>query len=155
MKERVLRIRRLHTNEYFSSPTMAPAVTRACRESCKYCSYRKAFTMKESPRYIWTYFKNDMIQMDSTLMSQLAEGDSLEKKEIRHFRLELMSGTVWNLSEHFYHYHSSVIRNFPKLERCDILVYDGLRDWAGFIKQRSWGACPNSKVRFIDAKTGE
>jgi hypothetical protein len=91
--------------------------------------------------------------MDSTL-SELAEGASLEKKESRHFRLELMSDS-WDLSESFYHVHSYLIRDFPKLEHCDVLVYDGLRNWGEFIKDRYWGACPKNNVRFIDAKTGE
>jgi hypothetical protein len=158
MRERVLRVQKLkiklEPNKYFSSPTPAPAVTRACQESRKYCSYQKAFIIDQTPRYIWTCFETDIVQMDSTLMGQLAKGDSVEKNEIRHFRLELMSDG-WDLSESFYHFHSHLIRNFPRLERCDILVHDGLCNWCRFIEDGYWGSCPKSNVRFIDAKTGE
>jgi hypothetical protein len=154
IKERVLRVLQLRPNGFFQSPTPNPAVTKTCQESRKYCSYQKAFIVHESPRYIWTCFDTDIVQMTSSLMSQLAKGDSLEKREIQHFRLDLMSDT-WDLSESFYYYHSHRIRDFPKLERCDILVYDGLRNWGEFIKDTYWGACQKSNVRFIDAKTGE
>jgi hypothetical protein len=88
---RVVKVRKLRLNKHWSSPTPAPAVTRACRESRKYCAYHQIFVVEDSPRYIWSCLEIDVIQMDSSLMNRLAEEDSLEKQEVRHLRCELMS----------------------------------------------------------------
>jgi hypothetical protein len=139
---------------YYSSPTPAPAVTRACKESRKYTSYQKSFTVHGSPRYIWVCLASDIIQMSSDLMSRLAIHDDSKKKGIRHLRLELMADG-WDLSEFFFHDYSHSIRDFPNLESCDILIDDGLYNWAQFIEEGYWGTCPDSNVRIVDAKTGE
>jgi hypothetical protein len=156
MEKRVVKVRELRNtgSRGYWSPTPVPAVTRACQESRKYCSYQKAFMGDESPRCIWTCFANDIVQMSSSLMIQLTKEDSLEKKEIRHLRLELISNG-WDMSEFFYHEDAGHVRGFPELERCDVLVNDGLNSWGDFIKDMYWGACPKSNVRFVDAKTGD
>ncbi|EFQ89198.1 hypothetical protein PTT_14627 [Pyrenophora teres f. teres 0-1] len=152
---RVVKVRKLHGNNHYSSPTLAPAVTRACRESRKYCVYRRIFVVDGYPRYIWACLETDIIQMDSYLMKELVEEDSLEKQEVRHLRLESMSASGWDASGFFYHDHAHKIRHFPKLERCDVLVNDGLYDWGVFVMEIYWGTVPRSNVRIIDAKTGE
>jgi hypothetical protein len=149
--ERVVKVRALRRGGGYWSPTPAPAVTRTCQESRKYCSYQPAFKVGESPRYIWTCFESDIIQIESYLLESFAEReDSLEKTEFRHFRLEVFNNT-YDVSELFFHYHSHRIRDFPKLERCDVLVDDGLRNWDQFIER----AGPQIYMRFVDAKTGE
>ena len=64
--DRVLRVKKkLHYKQGYWPPTLVPAVTRACWESRKYCSYQKAFIIDLSPRYIWANFDCDIIQMSS------------------------------------------------------------------------------------------
>ncbi|KAA8618518.1 hypothetical protein A1F94_005979 [Pyrenophora tritici-repentis] len=152
---RVVKVRKLHGTNHYSSPTPAPAVTRACRESRKYCVYQKIFVVDRSPRYIWTCLETDVIQMDSYLIKELVKEDSLEKQEVRYLRLELMSFSGWDASDFFYHDHSRRIRHFPKLERFDVLVNDGLYNWGHCVMEINWGAIPRSNVRIIDAKTGQ
>ncbi|CAO2650694.1 Nn.00g019860.m01.CDS01 [Neocucurbitaria sp. VM-36] len=152
---RVLKVRELRSRASYWSPTPVPAVTRASQESRKYCSYQKAFIVDQSPHYIWTSFESDIIQMNSAQMNKLVAGNSLEKKEVRHLRIELVHELGWDQSELFYHDYSRKIRNFPKLGRCDVLVNNGLYAWGNLINETYWGACPKSNVRIIDAKTGE
>jgi len=133
------------------SPTPTPAVTRTCKESRKFCSYQPAFKIATSPRYIWACFESDIVQIESGLVEAFAEReDSLEKTEIRHFRLEVFND-LYDASELFVHYHSQRLRDFPKLKRCDVLVDDGLRKW----DQCHWKAGPKVYMRFVDAKTGK
>jgi hypothetical protein len=128
-----------------------PAVTRTCPESRKHCSYQLAFKIATSPRYIWACFESDIVQVESGLVEAFAEReDSLEKTEIQHFRLEV-SNSVYDASASFFHYHSHRLRDFPKLERCEVLVDDGLRNW----DQCCWEAGPKVYMRFVDAKTGK
>jgi hypothetical protein len=153
--ERVVRVRALRHPSTGSggywSPTPTPAVTRTCQESRKYCSYQPAFKIATSPRYIWVCFESDIVQMESGLVGAFAEReDSLEKTEIHHFRLEVFN-TLYDASELFYHFHSHRLSDFPKLERCDVLVDDGLRQW----DQCHGKAGPKVYMRFVDAKTGE
>lgn len=153
---RVLRVKELRSRTAYWSPTPVPAVTRACRESRKYCSYKKVFIVDGSPRYVWADFKSDVIQMNSACMGELADGQRLEKKQVRHLRIGLLHDSGWDQSEYFFYTNSGKIRHFPKLERCDVLVNDGLYVWGNFIKEMYWGAaCPKNNVRVIDAKTGE
>jgi len=93
--------------------------------------------------------------MPATLMYNLAKGDSLEKQQLRHLRVELMFDNGPDISEFFFHNYRHEIPNFPKLERCDVLVTEGLRRWGYHLLDMYWGACLIDNVRMIDAKTGE
>jgi hypothetical protein len=148
---RVIKVRELHFGSAYGSPTPVPAVTQACQESRKYCSYQKAFVMDQSPRYIWVDFESDIIQMNCEIMSRLV----LEKNRVKHLRIALSHELGWDLSEFFFHDYSYKIRDFPQLKSCDVLVNDGPYYWGNFIKETDWGACQQSNVRIIDAKTGE
>jgi hypothetical protein len=64
---------------------------------------------------------------------------------------EEVSNNRYDVSELFFHFHSHRIRDFPKLERCDVLVDDGLHKWDQFIEH----AGPKIDMRFVDVKTGE
>jgi hypothetical protein len=126
-----------------------PAVTRTCLESRKYCNYQPAFRIAASPHYIWACFESDIVQVESGLVEAFAEReDSLEKTEIRHFRLEVFNN-LYDASELFFHYHSHRLCDFHKLERCEVLVDDGLHNW----DQCCWKAGPKVYMRFVDAKT--
>jgi hypothetical protein len=153
VKVRALRDKGRRTGVYWS-PTPAPTVTRACQESRKYCSYQPAFKVAESSRYIWTCFESDIIRMEGYLVEHFADReDSLEKAEFRHFRVEVFSIiSAYDISESFFHHYSRGIRDFPKLERCDILVDDGLHTWDQFTEHAGG---PKIYVRIVDAKTGE
>ncbi|OBT44391.1 hypothetical protein VE00_07057 [Pseudogymnoascus sp. WSF 3629] len=153
-EDRVLRVRKTwNHNQGYWSPTPVPAVTRACWESREHCSYRKAFIIDSSPRYIWANFDCDVIQMRSGL---LAETNILERDEVRHLRIELVNEQGLDESEFFYHNHVHKLRDFPKLESFNLLVGNGLLpEWTDFIKERYWGACPRGNVRIVDGKTGE
>ncbi|KAH7073783.1 hypothetical protein BKA63DRAFT_543823 [Paraphoma chrysanthemicola] len=107
------------------------------------------------PHYVWTRFESDIVQMLGSVMSRLTEGHSMEKREIRHMRLEMSVGNTCSEEEWFYHEYGYRIRDFPQLQRCDILVSDGLYVWGDFIKDRFWGACSRSNVRIVDVATGE
>ncbi|KAH7081960.1 hypothetical protein BKA63DRAFT_504994 [Paraphoma chrysanthemicola] len=159
-QDRVLRVRERtvylppFAKDYWSS-TQVPAITRACQESRRYCSYQKAFTIDGSTQYIWVDFANDIIQMSSWIIPALLEGECIEKREIRHLRLELGGVDGHDGTESFYHDYSRRMRNFPKLQSCDVLIHDGLYSWGMFIDETYWGACPKHNVRLVDAKTGE
>jgi hypothetical protein len=109
--ERVVKVRACTGGaRAYWSPTPAPAVTRACQESRKCCSYQPAFKVAESPRHIWTCFESDIIQLESRLIESFVKReDSLEKTEIRHLRLEVLYNGDDN-SKWFFHYHSYRIR---------------------------------------------
>ncbi|KAH7080791.1 hypothetical protein FB567DRAFT_531744 [Paraphoma chrysanthemicola] len=155
-KDRIVRVKeKWRPRTGYWSPTQVPAVTRACQESRKYCSYKKAFAVDGFPRYIWVNPTSDIIQMNSSIVLDLVKGDCLERQEIRHLRLELGSAHGLDESDSFYHDYSGKIRNFQKLQRCDILVHDSLYGWGFFIDETYWGACPKENVRLIDSKTGE
>lgn len=153
---RVLEVRKLYPSTGYWSPTMIPAITRACQESRKYCSYKKAFIRDWSSRYIWVNFESDIIQVKSGLIQELVEGISIEMGKIRHLRIELVHEQGWDLSEDLFYKHSRQIRYFPLLRGCDVPVEDGLaHTWTAFIYDTYWGACPRGNVRMIDAQTGE
>jgi hypothetical protein len=92
--------------------------------------------------------------MEGYLVEHFADReDSLEKAELRHFRVEVFSIiSAYDVSESFFHHYSHRIRDFPKLERCDVLVDDGLRTWDQFTE---YAGGPKIYVRIVDAKTGE
>ncbi|KAH7081955.1 hypothetical protein BKA63DRAFT_223385 [Paraphoma chrysanthemicola] len=166
-QDRVVRIRTKtqlvlpYLKDYWS-PTPVPPITRACRESRLHSSYKQAFTLATSPsqRYIWVSFPHDIIQMHSHLVPVFVAADGVEKREIRHLRLELMYN-VGRIDkeddpEWFFHFYSHKIRDFPRLHYCDVLVNDGLRYRAMFIAETYWGdSCPKENARMVDAKTGE
>ncbi|OAL50072.1 hypothetical protein IQ07DRAFT_587751 [Pyrenochaeta sp. DS3sAY3a] len=153
--DRILKVRIRLSSRDFRSPSPVPAVTRACQESRKYCSYRKAFAVAGSPRYIWSKFDSDIIQLPGSIMSRLNHISSAERTEIMRLRVELVREDGWDESESFFHFYSHQFRYFPKLEGCDVLVPDGLREWASLIEETYWGTCPQRNVRIVDANTGE
>jgi hypothetical protein len=81
------------------SPTPVPPVTQASQEARKHCSYQLPFVIEDSPRYIWTCFENDRIQMPSSLMAKLSKGSGDGKENIKHLRLQLVSPTGSDESE--------------------------------------------------------
>ncbi|KAF2128625.1 hypothetical protein P153DRAFT_376731 [Dothidotthia symphoricarpi CBS 119687] len=153
-EDRVLKVRKTwHRNQGYWSPTPVPAVTRACRESREHCSYRKAFIIDSSPRYIWANFDCDVVQMRSGLLS---EESFPERDEVSHLRIELVNEQGLDETESFYDNHIHNIHDFPKLRSFDLLVGNGLSpQWTDFIKETYWGACPMENVRIVDGKTGE
>jgi hypothetical protein len=155
VESRVLRIRKLRARTVYWSPTPVPGITRACRESRRYCSYMKLFAVEEYPNYIWADLESDIIQMNGAFMNDLVTGQRLEKNKVRHLRVELVHDFGWDESESFFHDYSHKIRVFPKLQSCSILVNDGLYSWVQFVKQMYWGVCPQKNVQIVDAKTGE
>jgi hypothetical protein len=90
-------------------------------------------------------------------MCGLVEDKRVEVNEIRRLRIEMAINDKRDdyEEEFFFHNYNCRIRDLPKLECCDILVNDGLFSWKNLIKDIYWGACPESNVRIIDAKTGE
>lgn len=151
-EDRVLRVRKTgYPNKVYWSPTPVPVITRACRESRKYNSYRKAFIISPSPRYIWANFDSDVIQMSSWLLAE----EIMERNEIMHLRIELVNEHGWDGSDFFYHDYCHKLREFAKLENVQVLVKAGeLPQWTAFIKETYWGACPSRNVKMVDAETG-
>jgi hypothetical protein len=93
--------------------------------------------------------------MLGSVMCRLLDHNRVGMNEIRRLRIELGAEHGSYESEFFFHIYSHRIRELPKLEGCDVLVYDGLHTWARLIEETYWGACPKSNVRIIDGKTGE
>lgn len=86
----------------------------------------------------------------------LSEENLLERDEVRHLRIELVSEQGLDETESFYDNHVYKLRDFPKLESFNLLVSNGLSpQWTDFIKETYWGACPRGNVRIVDGKTGE
>lgn len=151
--DRVLRVRKTwRRKQGYWSPTPAPAVTRACWESRQHCNYQKAFIIDSSPRYIWANFDRDVIKMRSGLLS---EGKLPECDEVRRLWIELLSEQGWDESQGFCDYGIYKLEDFPKLERFNLLVDNGLGQWTNFIDRTNWGACPRGNVRIVDGNTGE
>jgi hypothetical protein len=92
--------------------------------------------------------------MEGYLVESFADREYiLEKAEFRHFRIEVFNiVNKYDVSELFFQHYSHRIRDFPKLERCDVLVDDGLRTWEQFTEHAGG---PKIHVRIVDAKTGE
>lgn len=157
VSDRILKVRMSHPSLDYWSPTPVPAVTRACQEARKHCSYQKAFITSESSRYIWTKFDSDIIQMLGSMMSFNISGKHSETKVIRRLRVELAACSSYENYEleFFQHKYRYQIRDLLKFESCDILVSDGLRYWCSFIEEMYWGVCRKGNVRIIDAETGE
>lgn len=156
---RVVKVRWTNHKRTYWSPTPAPAVTQACRESRKYCSYEKSFISDNRPNSIWINFDCDILQMLGSVMAANAKQARTEIFQIRRLRIEMATETQPDdggyQAEFFYHDYSYKIRELPKLEACDVLVVDGLRNWGSFIDEHYWGSCPKSNVRMVDANTGE
>ncbi|KAF2820196.1 hypothetical protein CC86DRAFT_360760 [Ophiobolus disseminans] len=153
---RIVKVRKYRNNKYYSSHTPAPAVTRVCQESRKYCTYQKLFTNTASSQYIWANFENDIMQMESTLMKEIAKDDNPERNGIRHLRLQLEDDIYgFDMSEFFFHDHQYKIRYFPNLRSCDVWVIDGLSNWVEVVMIGYWGSLPTKNIRIVDAKTGE
>lgn len=157
-EDRVLRVKKPWWSniKYYSSPTPAPAVTRACRESRKHCSYQKAFTVDSYPQYIWTNFDCDIIQMRTYLVDDVANNHAMERDSIRHLRIEIDRDAPGYEMDSFWYQDQPQLREFPKLESCYVLVDNILwHEMTRFIEDSGWGACPVENVRIVDAKTGE
>jgi hypothetical protein len=154
---RVLKVRVRNPSRGYWSPSPVPAVTRACQESRKHCSYQKAFIVEGSPRYVWAKFNSDIMQMLGSVMCGLVEHKHVEMNEIRRLRIEMAIDDKRDdyEEEFFFHKYRHRIRDLPTLEVCDVLVNDGLFSWTDLIEDVYWGVCSKSNVRIIDAKTGE
>jgi hypothetical protein len=155
VEDRILEVRRVSLRRDHWSPSPVPAVTRVCQESRQHCSYQKAFIVDGSSRYIWTKFDSDIIQMLGSVMHDLMDYNCVGMNEIRRLRIKLGVERDSYESEFFCHIYNYRIRELPKLEGCDVLVYDGLYRWGDLIEDTYWGVCPECNVRIIDAKTGE
>lgn len=157
-QDRILDVRkgRRHSpSDDYWSPDPVPAVTRACRESRKYCSYQKAFVVDGSSRYIWTKFDSDIIHLLGTVMGKLAKGNGPDNHKIRRLRIDLANMFLADELAPFYRKHSKRFRCFPRLDGVDILKPYSLWYSDGLLEMTDWGACPASNVRIIDADTGE
>ncbi|ORY17403.1 hypothetical protein BCR34DRAFT_610876 [Clohesyomyces aquaticus] len=154
-EDRVLRVRKTRDGQDgFWSPTPIPAVTRASFESREHCSYRKAFIIDLSTRYIWVNYDHDIIQMRYRLLKN--ENDNpVWREDIRHLRIDLVDEQGFDETEMFYYHYAYVIYNIARLESFDILVGNGLAQWTDFIKESSWRAFFRKNVRIVDRKTGE
>ena len=136
------------------SPTLPPAMIQVSQEARKYSSYHKAFISNDSsPRYIWTDFTHDILQIRPYLISELL--DTTERDAIQHIRIDLMNDYKGYEAEFFFHNHSHEIRDFPSLQRVDTIVEGGLHGWTKLILENYWGTCPMANVRIVDGKTGE
>ncbi|KAL5353861.1 hypothetical protein ACLOAV_001905 [Pseudogymnoascus australis] len=153
-EDRVLRVRKAWIrNQGYWSPTLVPAITRACRESREHCSYQKAFIIESFSRYIWANYDHDVIQMRSGLLSK---ENILERDKVRHLRIELINEQGLDESDSFYYNDVRRLPDFPKLESFSLLVGDRLSpQWTDFIKETYWGACPRGNVQIVDGETGE
>jgi hypothetical protein len=153
VEERVLVIRRANwgrPDRSHWSPTPPPAVTRACSESRKYCSYVKAFTTALSPCYVWTNFDCDHVQMRvATLRTVPNESD------IRHLHFDRYEGSRVTVAW-YRRYCMAATRYYRNLRSVRILVEEGsLTQWTDFLTTTDFGACPAENVRIVDRSTGE
>lgn len=163
--DRVVKVRWAYSSGIYWSPTPAPAVTRACHESRKYCSYEQSFIFQKPfisdnrLHFIWVNYDHDILQMlGSTMSLNMAQARS-EIFRIRRLRIEIGTETEPDddgyQAEFFCHNYSLQFRELPLLQGCDVLVRDRLSNWGSFIDETYWGVCPKSNVRIVDAKTGE
>jgi hypothetical protein len=129
-----------------------PAVTSACVESRKYSSYVKAFTTAASPRFIWTNFDRDHIQMLAGTLRALPHVN-----EIKHLRFDNFAGTLDEPMCFYLDYlRFSAINSYPNLQSVHISVNGGqLRNWTGVLRIACFGVCPEENVRIVDRSTGE
>jgi hypothetical protein len=153
-EDRVLRVKKTwNHNQGYWSPSPVPAVTRASRESRHHCSYRKAFIIASSPRYIWTNFDHDVIRTRSSVPGRQ---DFVERNKIRRLKLEWTDGNGEDYTNSSYLYEVYCVSHLCALESVDLLVGTGLaRGWGNLIKTTYWGACPRKNVRAVSEKTGE
>ncbi|KAF3001488.1 hypothetical protein E8E13_008738 [Curvularia kusanoi] len=162
-ENRVLKIRKLHLKEYWS-PTPVPAITRACRESRKYCSYTKRFAADGKLKYIWVDFKSDIIQMHGSLVSELVEEKGLEVSEIRHLRVDLIDEDGWDEHLWFYHRFAFKTENFPALQSLSVFINKVAVEWLHFVTTTDpkppfsgiyWVPCSPEEIEFVDDKSRE
>lgn len=74
--------------------------------------------------------------MSSGILSDnLSEGNLLERDKIRHLRIELKKEPRSFVTDYPYHIYVHKLASFPKLERFDVLVGNGLHQWTNFIKE--------------------
>jgi hypothetical protein len=160
---RVLTVRKVGrtTQPVYLSPNPPPALMHACHESRKYASYhyRKQFTMKGIPRYIWANMSTDIVHINGDFMMALAfrnipSGSSQEMNDIRHLQLELDFGRE---ETNIFYSNYRVVPDFPALETCDVIVRDGLSAWAPVVRNGAWGNRWGKEcyVRVLDRETGE
>ncbi|KAK0121442.1 hypothetical protein ONS95_009736 [Cadophora gregata] len=132
------------------SPTLPPAVTRACHESRNHCSYQR-WSDCPGPSYIWVNFDHDIIQIKS---DQLGRPKTYPLNDIKHLRVDLVDSRGEE-DDDWYHYNSQELYDFPKLQSVDILGPRDLCCYTQYIGDFSFGHCPKSNVRVITMKTGE
>lgn len=140
------------------SPSPVPAITRACRESRKHCSYQKSFlsssgSIAREP-YIWVNFDHDTIHVRSTVFWDL-QSSSIPISDIKLLRIELLDEQGKEVEEDWFHHHRDQLRDFPKLKSVDLLVPRELRFYDQYIEDTYFGTCEKDNVRIVNMSTGE
>lgn len=144
----------------YRSPTPAPAVTRACRESRKYSSYRKHFSAaRHHPeRYFWMNPVHDIIQIRPILVRALA----METDAVTKLRIDVPDSQRWTTEEFFFQHGADfetrpdlASATFPGLKSVDILVAGELGLWTNAFNDSWWDANTGPYTRIVSCETGE
>ncbi|RDL34592.1 uncharacterized protein BP5553_07720 [Venustampulla echinocandica] len=152
-EDRVIRVNESNWGPW--SPSPVPAITRACRESRKHCSYQKSFFSSiAGGRYIWVSFDHDTIHVRSTVFWGF-EFTRLPIGDIKHLRIELVDEEGKEVEEDWWYHHKALLRDFPKLKSVDLLVPLELRFYGQYIEDAYFGTCDRKNVRIVNMSTGE
>jgi len=144
----------------YCSPTPTPAVTRACRESRKYSSYHKHFTIarKHPERYFWMNPIHDIIQIHPILIRFL----KIETDDVTKLRTDVSDCKFWNAKECFFRYGGDLetypfleLATFPGLKSVDVLVAGELAHWTNAFDDSWWDASTGPYTRIVSCESGE
>lgn len=142
----------------FRSPTPAPAVTRVCHESRKYCSYCRYPTTdkKISGRYIWMNTAYDTIQVCNDLRSCCKEeytqfARTSVRAEITSLRITTGQWCAYN----YYFVYGTLLSTLFNIRTLDILVDKYLGNWTDFPSRTPWVVGTKPYIRVVSCETGE
>jgi hypothetical protein len=151
-QDRAIRVKRGDAGYW--SPSPVPAVTRACHESRKHCSFQKSFIVASKERYIWVNFDYDILHVRGTIFWGLAR---LPVGYIKHLRIELVDDDGKDTEEDWFNHHLAELRDFPKLKTVDLLVLRELSAYAPqHLEDGYFRTCDESvEIRIANISTGE
>lgn len=142
------------------SPTPTPAVTRVCRESRKYASYRRHFmgARKHPERYIWMHPANDIIQIHPRWLGDLRT----ESDKVTKLRVDISDCKLWTAGNFFFEHGGNLETypyiegaTFPGLKKVDIVVAGELARWTNSFDDSWWDGSTGPYTRIVSCDTGE
>ncbi|KAF2966457.1 hypothetical protein GQX73_g7083 [Xylaria multiplex] len=141
----------------YASPTPAPAVLHACRESRLIAPYQKAFFTSTPVRggnetkYIWVNFQQDMICLADYQLKRLGP----YRADIERLRFSVPTGQNGDFFySYFFDKSHEILRDFSALRELHISVEESFLIWGSAVCGSGYAKCPRENVRFLDTHTG-